>query len=234
MFCSAGVACCRREPTNNTIEILLVRRRTTYEFQEFVFGKYKLKCLVRIKFLISRMTASEQNELLLKNFDAIWWLATLHTKESRLDVYNKKLQRFNSFLQLYDLKSIISQSQSVLSLWEIPKGRANSQKETALNCAVREFTEETNIDKNMYKIIFDPVIYSYQECNNTYKNTYYPAWCKYMPHVGRIQPTKKNQVCEIVEIRWMNLNMVKTLGNHRLENIVKNIFSKVGRVSAVF
>jgi ADP-ribose pyrophosphatase YjhB (NUDIX family) len=227
MICSSGIACCRRETETGPLQILLVRRRTTYEFQEFVFGKYKLKCLPRIKYLISRMTAVEQNELLLKNFDSIWWLATLKTKESRLDMYNKKLYKFNAFLQLYNIVSIVSQSQSVLGLWEIPKGRANSSKESEINCAVREFYEETNIEKSMYKIIFSPVKYSFQDNNHVYKITYFPAWCKFMPHVGRIQPTKKDQVCEIVEIRWMDINMIKVVGNKRLETVVKKIFENV-------
>jgi hypothetical protein len=170
------------------------------------------------------MTASEQNELLLGNFEAIWWAATLYKKDFNPELYAKKLQKYNTFLSIYNLESLISQSTSSLSLWEIPKGKPTSVRESDVNCAVREFYEE----KSMYKIIFSPVKYSFQENNYTYTITYFPAICKFLPHIGRIQPTKKNQVCEIVEMRWMDLNMVRAICNNgRLETIVKRVFNAI-------
>lgn len=219
---SIGIACCRKNDKNN-YEILLVQRRLTYSFQEFVLGVYKLKSLKKIKHMIKNMTSVEQTEILTLNFEMLWWRVTFKSKNDNLELYNSKLDKFNKFIKTYNVKSLINQSACSLPLWEIPKGRHISHKETDINCAIREFSEETNIEKSFYRIIFNPVVYSYQENNITYIIKYYPAVCKYLPHIGRIQPTKNNQTCEIVEMRWMDVNMVKALTNKRLEKLFNRI-----------
>jgi 8-oxo-dGTP pyrophosphatase MutT (NUDIX family) len=225
---STGIACCRRQTKNDPYELLLVQRRTTYAFNEIILGRFKLRNLSKIKFLIKNTTAEEQNELLTKNFEALWWRATRYKKEDDLEFYMAKFKKFDlAFNRIHDLNQLISQSSSILNYWEIPKGKHSSKKETDINCAVREFSEETNIPRNMYQISFDPISYSYQDNNYIYNIKYYPAKCFYAPQLGFLRPTDKSQVSEIVAIRWMTMTMIRAIGDKRLINLARRILERL-------
>jgi 8-oxo-dGTP pyrophosphatase MutT (NUDIX family) len=184
--------------------------------------------LAKIKYLIKNTTAEEQNELLTKNFEMLWWRVTRYKKEDHPELYNTKREKFNTaFNILYDLNALISQSSHRLLYWEIPKGKHNSKRETDLNCAIREFEEETNIPKDMYKIIFNPITYSFQENNYIYNIKYFPAMCYYAPHNGHLTPTKNDQLCEIVDIKWMSMPMIRSLCDRRLINQVRRLFERI-------
>ena len=158
----------------------------------------------------------------------LWWRVTRYKKEDCIDIYNAKLAKFNiSFNTLYDLSALIAQSSSRLPFWEIPKGKHNSKKETDINCAVRELYEETNFPIEMYQINFNPISYSYTENNITYVIKYYPAKSFYAPHIGHLEPNKNNQLCEIVAIKWMTMQMIRTLGDKRLITLAGRIFSRL-------
>lgn len=215
---SIGIACCRK---NITKEILLVQRRVTYAFQDLIFGRYKLKSISKIKYLIKNMTADEQSELITKQFDHLWWRAAHFLPTDNINLFNSKFEKFTNMDNKYNLVSLIKESSCVQSLWEIPKGKHKSDKETDLNCAIREFEEETSVRKNMYRLIFNPVNYCYQENNTTYSINYYAAIAlsNFVPRLHA-----ERQLCEVVDVRWMSLPMIKLLGNIRLYNLVKRIF----------
>jgi 8-oxo-dGTP pyrophosphatase MutT (NUDIX family) len=225
---SIGVACFRKRSIDDPYEILLVQKRVTYAFFDLIMGKYNARALSRIRFLIKNTTGEEQSELITKNFEILWWRATRTKKETNNTFYLMKESKFmNTFTKIHDIENLISQSSCILQQWEIPKGKHNSKRETDINCAVREFEEETNISPDLYQIIFDPISYSFQENNCTYNIKYYPAKCYNLPQLERINPNKKCQIFEIVDIRWMNINMVRVLGNNRLTKLVKRIFDKI-------
>jgi 8-oxo-dGTP pyrophosphatase MutT (NUDIX family) len=224
---SSGIACMRRKDDKSPKELLLVQHRVTYAFIDLVWGRYKLRKLSKIKFLIKNTTPDEQSELIFKNFEMLWWRATRYKISDCPELYADKLAKFNlAFNNLYDLSKLISQSSSRLPYWEIPKGKHSSKRETDLNCAVRELEEETGIPINMYQIVFNPITYSYQENNITYIIKYYPAKAYYAPQVGKLLPNKKNQLCEIIDIKWMTLPMIRLLGDKRLINIATCLLNK--------
>jgi 8-oxo-dGTP pyrophosphatase MutT (NUDIX family) len=76
IFNSAGIACCRwiidkrthvRKP-----QILLVQKRYTYQFIEFVLGRYNNNDNSRLHYLFSHMTPTEKMDILTFNFDLLW------------------------------------------------------------------------------------------------------------------------------------------------------------------
>ena len=116
--------------------------------------------------------------------------------------------------------------------WGFPKGRRNL-KESDLDCALREFQEETNIKKNQITILnITPVIEYFKGTNNiNYKHIYYFAICN-----ANINFNKKNkyQYSEISDIAWMDSNtiidkvrddypdrklMIKTISNYFQSNL---------------
>lgn len=151
---------------------------------------------------------------------------------SRLDFYIKKKNKFESSFLTDNgkrLRSLIMDTKNSRLSWEIPKGRKN-RKETVLDCAIREFKEETDIGIESYNIIFDikPVIESFISINVTYIHNYYVAFTpkSFDPEVSF---NSKQQVSEVADIKWVTLDEIKFIDhNGRLHKLVQRIFNIFG------
>jgi 8-oxo-dGTP pyrophosphatase MutT (NUDIX family) len=139
---------------------------------------------------------------------------------------NKFEQNFRSKSDIQMLRSLIYQSTSSELIWEIPKGRKNSSEvsgtspgefasETNLDCAIREFYEETSIDTKKYKIRHnvEPVISSFVDEKIVYKTIYYIAELRdqsenLIPHINY---KSFHQVSEIEQIKWVSLAEINFL-----------------------
>lgn len=69
---SFGLACCRFNPDNHKVEILMIKKRYTYAFFEFVFGRYNKSDESKIRNIFDRMTFQEKRDILKMNFDILW------------------------------------------------------------------------------------------------------------------------------------------------------------------
>lgn len=127
----------------------------------------------------------------------------------------RKLKFESSFLKDNGkrLRSLIQQSSDSEILWEIPKGGKNTalingKEETNIDCAIREFYEETSIKDNKYKIIYNakPIIDSYVDNDINYKTIYYVASLNppydYKPYIDY---RNFDQIAEIEQIKWVSL-----------------------------
>lgn len=147
---------------------------------------------------------------------------------SKLDFYIKKKNKFETTFISDNgkrLRSLIMDTKNNELIWEIPKGRKN-KKETVLDCAIREFKEETNMDIDSYNIMFNinPIVESHVSANVNYFNSYYIAYT-----TKNIDPTVtfrgSDQISEIGSIRWVNLSEVKFIDySGRLYKLVQRIF----------
>ena len=123
---------------------LLVQRKDTMGFIDFVRGKYPdtpIEQTELINIYLGEMTCEERNKLITQDFDTIWdnmWIN--HSSKCYINEYNKAEKRFS----LLDKEKLISQSKCnwTETEWGFPKGRKN-MKEDNYHCAVREFSEET-------------------------------------------------------------------------------------------
>jgi 8-oxo-dGTP pyrophosphatase MutT (NUDIX family) len=232
---SIGLACMRY--INGYPEILLVCKRYTYAFSEFVHGKYTMlfhsnyqKTKQDLIDLFSKMTVEEKVDILSLDFNKIWYKVWLNGSKPPSYFYAKN--KFESTF-LVDggvrLKKLLSKSTNSQKVWEIPKGRKKSKEESDIICAVREFKEETGIQKNQYKIL--PGIirkFSHTDANITYTNTYYLAVMthKIEPQISFIT---NEQISEIGDIRWMSMAMIRVIDTDgRLENFIKPLM-RIGR-----
>jgi 8-oxo-dGTP pyrophosphatase MutT (NUDIX family) len=147
---------------------------------------------------------------------------------SKIDFYIRKKNKFEASF-MYDngkrLRTLILNTKNNELVWEIPKGRKN-KKETMLDCAIREFKEETNIGIDSYNIMFNikPVVESYVSANVKYIHNYFMAYTTkiFDPIVSFTYDT---QISEIDSIRWVNMNEIKFIDHSgRLYKIVHRIF----------
>jgi 8-oxo-dGTP pyrophosphatase MutT (NUDIX family) len=231
---SVGIACIKFGK-NNCPEILLVKKRYTYAYQEFVHGRYQAGDLRKnssarneLMELFNMMTIEEKIDILSLDFDKIWYRVWLNSSKSSLFFVAKG--KFESTFMLDNgvkLKKMIGKSQNGQPVWEIPKGRKKSKTEPDLICAIREFAEETNVSKRGYRFI--PGIkkmYTHVDRNVRYTNTYYIA----MAHSDielSINFNTQDQINEIGDIRWMDIHAIRFIDapDKRMETFIKPIFN---------
>ena len=142
---------------NNYIEFLMVQRRYSYSYIEFIRGKYNLNNIKRLNHLFKEMTPDEKCFIKNNNFTHIWNILWNYKKDKK---YEKEFciskNKFNALKKgvfinnkLITLHYIINNNKSNLLIndWGFPKGKKNIG-ETEISCAIREFKEETQIVLN--------------------------------------------------------------------------------------
>ena len=224
---STGIACCRINGT--TPEILLICKRCTYSFVEFVHGKYSNDHFLgnsQLIKLFNGMTVEEKIDILSMNFSQIWYRIWLDNNKKKPYFISKN--KFEStFLtdEGVKLKKLISNSENADRVWEIPKGRKRFKNEADINCAIREFYEETNVKKNSYKLIPRAKrTYSYIDTGIEYINTYYIAIAKHL-FDPKINFNTYDQIDEVCDIKWMSIEDIRLIDkSRRLEHFVSPIF----------
>jgi 8-oxo-dGTP pyrophosphatase MutT (NUDIX family) len=206
------------------IQILLLERKHTYSYMDFIRGKYSFKSIQdinKLKLAINNMTITEVESILKFDFDTLWcklWniktpqqLQTRFKKEYKYSkdkfniLKNKENYIFENGFTKY-LKNIKN------TLYKNPeygfaKGRRNN-KETDFECAIREFTEETNYNINDINILnYDRTFDEHYLAQNNiqYKHKYYIALCN-TNKKPYIDIHNAEQINEIKSIKWCSLD----------------------------
>ena len=218
---------------NNEREYLMIQRRDTLGFVEFMRGKYNLSNYSYIYELFSIMTENERGRLISKDFDELWsdlWMnkntRQYHNEyENSRKKYNKLKEGFygkkdNGDEDFVTLEKIHN-TQPVKwqePEWGFPKGRRNTQ-ENDYNCAVREFIEETGYKANVLQQIKNviPLEEIFSGSNyNSYRHKYYLNYMSYSDSM-----TKHSfQKSEISGICWMTYEQcINVIRPYNLEKI---------------
>lgn len=226
---SYGIIC-----INSKKEILMIQRKDSICYIEFLRGKYQLNNSEYIINLLNRCSVDERRMIELNDFDVLWnklWFSGKEKKEQTermIKEYNKSKQYFEK-LKNTNLNYLLSKCNKKYEgpEWEFPKGR-RSTKETNLNCAIREFEEETDIKSNEYILIENvkPISEEYIGSNGVrYKHTYYYSLYKGDRELT-INSDKYEQYSEIGNIKWFSYE--ECLDKIRNEYITKKeIIEKV-------
>jgi 8-oxo-dGTP pyrophosphatase MutT (NUDIX family) len=210
---SFGIICYKVE--NGEIKFLMIQRKDSLSFMEFMRGKYEITNLDYIKQLLINMTINERHMIINLPFEEIWnylW----HQNENNINKNNKEFfeskYKFTSLNDSNFLKNYILSIKSIFNEqeWGFPKGRRKI-KESDLDCAVREFYEETRIINNDIMVIYD--ILPFEEIffgtnGIMYKHVYFVAKIKNNKINIKIDNNCLEQVREIRAIKWYNYNDV--------------------------
>jgi 8-oxo-dGTP pyrophosphatase MutT (NUDIX family) len=211
---SFGIICYRLN--NNIIEYLMIQRKDSLSFMEFIRGKYNVSDTMYIRQLISSMTSNEKNLLLKKQFDEIWNYAWYQNNTSNIKhttEYTESKHKFEYLNTSNILPNIIVnivQPTEQEQEWGFPKGR-KKLKEADLDCGVREFCEETRLSANDIEIISD--ILPFEEIffgtnNILYKHTYYVAKIKYNDIELSVDTNCIEQMREVRALNWFTIDEV--------------------------
>lgn len=188
------------------IKFLMIQRKDTMGYIDFVRGKYssnEQERLKKLKVCLTEMTFKEKNNLLTQTFDEIWnnlWIN--HESKCFKNEYENAKKKFNQL----NVKSLVDNSPTVYTFQEFgfAKGRRN-MKESNIICAEREFCEETRYDKSTYEFIknYPAIQEEFVGTNEVkYRHTYYLVKMKDNVRPPKIDFTNKVQTGEVRNIGW--------------------------------
>jgi 8-oxo-dGTP pyrophosphatase MutT (NUDIX family) len=227
---SYGIAMCRyNTKKNNQIEILMVKKRYTYSYFAFVFGKYKKYNNKYLVYLFNNMTFDEKITILTMQFSNMWQRLWQYDPEANhnikhdsyndfhsTDSYFKKKSKFETIF-LVDrgkrLQRLVYNSFNAVTPWEIPKGKLNNG-EAKLNGALREFEEETNVYSDKHSILWNakPIYTSHKDENILYQYTYYISrYNKNNTWEPMLNFGSASQISEIEQVKWVSLEEINFL-----------------------
>ena len=202
------------------MRFLLIKRKDSLNYVEFVRGKYLPNDISYVKNIIKQMTRYEQIKLLSLNFDDLWKNVWGRTNRSHRNDYEISLNKYNQIKNL--LPQLIRENPSKWEEpeWGFPKGRRNSM-EKDLACAIREFEEETNIHREQFRILENimPVSETFFGSNNVhYCHKYYLAICDSSTK-AEMAVDNPHMLREIGDIQWLTFE--EALDKIRPDNIEK-------------
>jgi 8-oxo-dGTP pyrophosphatase MutT (NUDIX family) len=188
----------------NTLSVLMVRRKDSMSYMEFVRGKYDTVNLDLVNRLILNMTAAEQDSIINNDFETLWTNLWGNGRDFKSTEYENAKSKFESL----DILNIVSNFHSPYNEpeWGFPKGR-RGRGESDLECAVREFNEETNISPEAYTILPDMILTETFTGTNgiNYRHTYFVALLKDSRTIDTNQKLTLVQRREISAVGWKTL-----------------------------
>lgn len=208
---------------NNKLYYLMIQRKDSLCYTEFIRGKYDLKNLKYLSNLLSNMTMKERSKIKQHDFDYLWKDMWVNNTNNLKKEYNSSNTKFNKLKSGYYIKSgesVVNISLDLLlnelpyldeTEWEFPKGRRKIN-EKDIHCALREFEEETNISRKF--VFVEDTTKQYEEIfigknKLRYRNIFYIA--QYLKNnVFDVFYDKQNldQIKEIADVMFMTYEEV--------------------------
>lgn len=209
------------------IKFLMIQRKNTVEYIEFIRGKYELNDYEYIIFLFQHMMYNEIELIKNNDFDYLWkdlWKYSASNKNYEYE-YNQSLNKFNLLKndKKFNINFLVNNIEPLYKHpeWGFPKGRRNLHEKN-IDCAKREFIEETGLNNDDYNLI-DNIIPINEVFNGTngilYKHIYYIGFNNNMNN-PIIDPLNELQNEEIGDIGWFNYyDIIKMLRPYHKERI---------------
>lgn len=227
---SNGVIVFRKtNDSTHPYEYLMIRRRDTLGYLDFLRGKYSLYQKSYLLNMMRQMTIHEK-QLLKKRYYSVRNIPnsvstainsnttnaypySSHTQPNCKEKIHALIHGVYHENEYYDLLSLIEESELHTpshELWEepewgFPKGRRNAS-ESDYNCAIREFVEETGFSKDCLHDISNmvPVQEVFTGSNYySYKHKYYIMMME--PSLS-LQKIPNFQKSEVSSVAWKNID----------------------------
>lgn len=228
---------CKYDEYMKKIKFLIVQRKHSFSYVDFMRGKYDINDDTTIKMLFSMMSNIELENIKTKTFETLW--NELWGKTSNYKIYQREFElsreKFNQLkinLDDYIDKNKVNNSPE----WGFPKGRKD-KNENNIDCAIREFYEETNITKDKFKVLnkIPPLEENVQGFDNTkYKLTYYLGL---LNDDVKLSVESETQSYEIGDIKWVSIDefvkLVRPYYEDKIKIIYKVFFSMINIIESI-
>lgn len=231
---SYGIIAYRINQSGSDNEFLMIRRKDSFGYIDFMRGKYQMHNIDKIKQLVNEMSVDEKDKMTTTPFHVLWqqlW----GDKNARADEMSS-MRKFESFIKGEDGVSLLELIQNTTTNWqetewEFPKGRRNTY-EKDLECALREFEEETGYSREDIEIIEN--VSPYEEIfigsnNKSYKHKYFLAKMQN----PKYDVIPNHQQSEVSKTEWKTLeNCLKSIRTYSLEKkkIIESVSFVIGNL----
>lgn len=219
----------------NKIEYLMIKRKHSLGFVEFMRGKYPVHNYDYLINIFNEMSNEEKDIIRKSDFNELWeylwgdqvgiqYRGEEKTSKEKYDLLKMGLSNKKD----YNLETLLNECDNnwMETEWGFPKGRRNYQ-EKDLNCAFREFEEETGYLRNQVKLIQN--ICPYEEIftgsnMKSYKHKYFIGNME-----SYILSTNNFQESEVGDMQWFDFNTcISKIRPYNLEK--KNILKMLNNV----
>lgn len=191
-------------------QVLMIRRKDSMSYTEFLRGKYSLDDKAYLYTLLENMTQGEQQSIRTQPFDALWVKLWGNGVEHHYNEYPIAKERFESL----NIETLLDEHPSPYHEpeWGFPKGR-RIRCETDVDCALREFGEETNIPREAYILLNNAVLSeTFRGTNGVmYKHIYFLALVHDPSKIQLDQKFTAMQRREISAIAWKTMDECEKL-----------------------
>ena len=225
--------------SHNVPEFLMIRRKDSFGYIDFIRGKYSLSNRFQIQKCIDEMSMVEKNRILTLPFTTLWeelWGRATHgTYKSEENISSKKFDILRTVGVVigdigdneptHTLADMVHSSPTAWreQEWEFPKGRRNF-RENDIDCALREFEEETGLDKTSITVIENIVPYKEYFIGSNFKSYKHKF---YLAHTTQTDcDMTKFQRSEVSNLEWKTAaECIECIRPYSLEKIriVQNI-----------
>lgn len=234
-----------RDFLRKKLKFLMIRRRNSFSYIEFIRGKYKIDDIDYILNNLRFMSNYEKKLLLSNSFDENWnyvWniFNNKNTNKKYSIEYEESKSKFEKIIKgfevnIYNNKIFINLEYLMNQIdnkykdteWGFPKGR-KEKDETEKECACREFEEETDFSSYEYETLkMNPINELFMGSNKVkYKHKYFIAQCK-GDKKPKINENNNIQKMEISGIEWFTIDECnENIREYNIEkkNIISNLY----------
>lgn len=218
------------------IEYLMIRRKDSIGYFEFLRGKYPLYNKKYILNILNEISNEEKEKLLKEDFSVLWtnlWgpaVTMQHRGEEKTacEKFNLLRAGVSTSNESYDLNSLIHESIGnwETAEWGFPKGRRNYQ-EKDIPCALREFEEETGISRVNLKFVKNILAFEEIFTGSNYKSYKHKYFLAYYENNEIVN----NEVSktEVSKIEWKCYeDCIDSIRTYNLEK--KDILERVNKL----
>ena len=207
-----------RQRSSAAREYLLIRRKDSLGYVEFMRGKYNIYSKTYLTNIIAEMTMEEKRRILSCDFDTLWkqlWGDDVNTQyRSEEKNSREKFEYLKQGISLndddYSIDSLIkgSMTQWEETEWGFPKGRHNNQ-EKDLFCALREFEEETGYPRQSINILQNVLPFEEIFTGSNYKSYKHKYFVAMMENPNEL--SNPYQYTEVSKMEWKSFDQAMNL-----------------------
>ena len=226
---------------NNEIQFLMICRKDTLGFMDFMRGKYSVYNKNYILNLLNEMTIDEKKNLLTYTFSELWsqlWGSQVLSNQYKVEE-KESSEKFNALITgihiqqygTYSLESLIYESNEITQWkepeWGFPKGRRN-QNESDIDCAKREFSEETGYSKYCLSMILNILPFEEIFMGSNYKSYKHKYFLMKFEDYNNKYYTNKYDRTEVSKIEWKSFDdCISSIRPYNLEKrkMLEDIYS---------
>jgi len=233
---------------SNSIKFLMIQRKHTLGYIEFIRGRYRIDNIDGIIYLFQQMTSEEIMNIATYDFDFLWtefWGTNNMTNQNIINEYEKSKEKFLILKNEDDELSLNFYVNNVVPAWKqsewgFPKGRRNKSEDN-ITCAKREFNEESDFNDSDYSVLdnISPIIEDFIGTNGVkYRHVYYIAINHRNLDNIKVNQENSHQKSEVKDIKFFNYDdglkiirpyhvakkkVLSIVYMYILENIIKNL-----------